>query len=255
MNKLTVFTVILSILVVVLVSELVLNKYFSSVEEGKVEILTTQSPHPSLNQASASTNEAETVAILSETGEEDIENQSIEQILGEELSQNEVDSGSAGELSDVEGTFTEETVNTEVNSVPKGTIDASVLKASGFPDADLVSASFDGSIFQSVDVADLNLGIKKEYVASKNEVFGAVYTFSVDSDTQNELYKVLRDRAAFGASVEVNETNTFGDNSFYMNDARRETTAFLAVRVENKFYCFAYPKKFHSYFKVLVQNL
>lgn len=240
MHKLTIFTVILSIVVVVVVAELMFDNVLTA-EEGQADILTSQTVHPSLVNTDADAAESDV----------ELNANDIEALLAEDAAEDDVEI-------DIEALLAEDDlddVEIEILSLENGKLSAEVLRNAGFPNSDLVEAAFDGSIYQTIDVSDLSLNVEKNYVANKEEVFGAIYTFSVDGRIQNELYRVLRERAAFGTSVEVNETNTFGDNSFYMNDNRRESTAFLVIRSGSSFYAFAYPKKYHKYFKPLSQNL
>jgi len=248
MHKLTIFTVILSIVVVVIVADVLFNNYLSDVDEGKVSILTSQSVHSTLLDEE-SVDPGETQESVSRDSIS-IEDRDLQQLLDEDL---EAFAGDEVDLDELIGD--EADIDIEILELEALTMDNNSIAEAGFPGAKLVPTSFDGNIFQTIDVSDLNLQIKKDYIANNNEVFGAIYSFSVDVSRQNELYRVLRERGAFGSAVEVNETNTFGDNSFYMNDTRRESTAFLVIRYGNHFYGFAYPKKNHQYFKLLALNL
>lgn len=251
MNKLTVFTVVLSIVVVAVVSEVLFNNYLSNVEEGKVDVLTTQSPHPSLTKAAeGDVKAADSVSIEGDDLQKLIEGSDIESVPETKANEDELD---VDKLLAEDSTKNEQ-ADIEILSTSEVGITDESLKLAKFPNATLVTASFDGKLFQTADVSDLNIEVKKQYVANNSEVFGAIYSFSVDEGMQNELYRILRERAAFGTSVEINETNTFGDNSFYMNDSKRETTAFLVIRKGVSFYAFAYPKEFSQYFKPLAQN-
>jgi hypothetical protein len=242
MNKLTVFTVVLSIVVVTVVSEVLFSNYFGNVDEGKVDVLTSQSVHPSLVTTDDGTTNAEGDVVIDDLElQKLIEDSDIEKVPREDKNEPTAEN-------------TDTPADIEILSITETGITNETLQLAKFPDATLVTANFDGSLFQTIDVSDLSIEIKKQYVASNSEVFGAIYSFSVDEGAQNELYRILRERAAFGSSVEINETNTFGDNSFYMNDSKRQSTAFLVIRKGVSFYSFAYPKEFNSYFKALAQS-
>ncbi len=247
MNKLTVFTVVLSIVVVTVVSEVLFSNYFGNVDEGKVDVLTSQSVHPSL----VSTDDG-TVNSNSELAMEDVVIDDLE--LQKLIEDSDIEKVPREDKNEPTAENTDTPADIEILSITETGITNETLQLAKFPDATLVTANFDGSLFQTIDVSDLSIEIKKQYVASNSEVFGAIYSFSVDEGAQNELYRILRERAAFGSSVEINETNTFGDNSFYMNDSKRQSTAFLVIRKGVSFYSFAYPKEFNSYFKALAQS-
>lgn len=254
MHKITVFTVVLSIVVVAVVAEVLFNNYLGDVEEGKVDVLTTQSSHPSLKKAEGKEPPADSVSLEGDDLQKLIEETDIEAADSVPVKDNTTEELDIDKLLAEEDGNDPEKIDIEVLSIGEAGITDEALQLAKFPDATMVTATFDGNIFQTVDVADLNIEVKKQYVANNDEVFGAVYSFSVDEGMQNELYRIMRERSAFGTTVEINETNTFGDNSYYMNDSKRESTAFLVIRKGVSFYAFAYPKEFNQYFKPLAQS-
>ena len=127
------------------------------------------------------------------------------------------------------------------------------IQNSGFTGAYLEPEDFDGFLYKTVTVGDLyGINVDKYSITNGQQSYAKVYVIRPqDIGTVGELYSVLKVRASEGLEVEVNETNTFGDASFYMNDLRRQHVAFLTVRMGATMYGFAYAKDYH----LQVQNL
>jgi len=111
-----------------------------------------------------------------------------------------------------------------------------------------------GFLFKTIYIDDLNdVETKKYLVRTKTEFLAKIYIFRTGANTNiDEVYQVLKMRASEGLDVEVNETNDFGNGNFYINDLRRENTAFLVVKIENLIYAFSYPKNYHPQIKNLL---
>lgn len=128
---------------------------------------------------------------------------------------------------------------------------------SGFVGAYLSDEQYDGMIYKSISLGDLiGVDVKKHSITNGTTVYAKVYSIIVeDSSNVGNVYDVLKLRALDGISIEVNETNQFGNASFYMNDPRRDSVAFLTVRIGFKLYGFSYPKQYHPQIRNLVSNL
>ncbi|MFA4891358.1 MAG: hypothetical protein WC604_03325, partial [Candidatus Gracilibacteria bacterium] len=128
---------------------------------------------------------------------------------------------------------------------------------SGFVGAYMTEEEPDGLLYKSVSIGDLvGVSSKKYLITNGTTTFAKVYVVIVDDPEQiDEVYSVLKVRAAEGVDIEINETNQFGNASFYMNDLRRDSVAFLTVRVGSKIYGFSYPKQYHPQIKNLISIL
>ena len=109
------------------------------------------------------------------------------------------------------------------------------ITSAGFENAYLEDDVHGGFLFKTIYIDDLNdVEVKKYLVRTKTEFLAKIYIFRTGANTNiDEVYQVLKMRASEGLDVEVNETNDFGNGNFYINDLRRESTAFLVVKIEN----------------------
>lgn len=129
------------------------------------------------------------------------------------------------------------------------------LKSAGFTSAYLEEQAFDGYLFKNILVNDLHdVEIEKTLIRSKDLLFAKVYIFKagIESDI-NEVYQLIKLRSSEGLNVDINETNQYAAGSFYMNDPSRSNTAFLTIRIGAVIYAFSYPKEYHAQIKNLIQ--
>jgi hypothetical protein len=129
------------------------------------------------------------------------------------------------------------------------------IKSAGFTGGYLESEALDGLLFKTIDISDLkDTEVTKTLIRTQEEILAKVYVFKIGvGSSVDEVYKSLRLKASQGLNIKLNETNEFGSASFFMNDPVRSDTAFLAVRISGLVYAFSYPKTYHSQIKNLVQ--
>lgn len=131
------------------------------------------------------------------------------------------------------------------------------IKSAGFVGAYLEPEPHSGLLFKTITIDDLkDAEIEKTSIRTADQLLAKVYVFKagIGSDI-NEIYQIIKMKASQGFDIVVNETNEFGSNSFYMNDSRRSGTVFLTVRIGATVYAFSYPKEYHSQVKNLIQLL
>jgi hypothetical protein len=263
MKKFTVFTILFTVVVVVIAAETFVNKYLPSLSDGTAGTeATDEYPLPDELDLSAAIQSnvmgaadvgtepvvaapIETPAVTPEVSEDDF---LPEQPLTPTFL--ETPDGIYSDIEDFSSTETA-TIPTNVYLTPDH------VSKSGFVDASIESETFDGFLYKTVNIGDL-YGVKSEKYAIKNTStsFAKVYVVIPD-DPKNidEIYRVIKTRAADGLEIEVNETNDYGMASFFMNDARRPNVAFLTVKINSLVYGFSYPKQYHPQIKALVSNL
>lgn len=129
------------------------------------------------------------------------------------------------------------------------------IKSAGFVGGYLEKEPFDGRLFKTVLIDDLtDVTIEKTVIRSETALLAKVYIFKVGLNANvNEVYELLKLRASQGLDIRINETNEYGLASFYMNDPTRSDTAFLTVRISGLIYSFSYPKPYHSQIKNLIK--
>lgn len=129
------------------------------------------------------------------------------------------------------------------------------IRSAGFVDAYLENEAFDGRLFKTILIDDLtDAEVTKTLIRTKDALLVKVYIFKIALNANvNEVYELLKLRSAQGLNIKINETNEFGLASFYMNDPTRSDTAFLTVRIAGFIYSFSYPKAYHSQVKNLMK--
>lgn len=289
MQKFTVFTVILTILVVVVAAETFVNKYLPALtgddvamtEEGAGDqynlpseldlsaaiganvlgadgsvggVAVSESPAGIVDGVGQSQDIGQALDFLEVSGGD---SSAIEDPLavsgdssGGYSEYLDVSGGGYFDLEDFSGTYDTSTVTVYLRD--------DQIANSGFVGAYLEPEDFDGFLYKTVTVGDLQgVDVEKYAITNSSTVFAKVYVILMDGEEANvaDIYNVLKVRASEGLEAEINETNDYGSSSFYMNDARRENVAFLTVRIGSRIYGFSYPKQYHPQLKNLVSIL
>ncbi|PIR55153.1 hypothetical protein COU74_01990 [Candidatus Peregrinibacteria bacterium CG10_big_fil_rev_8_21_14_0_10_36_19] len=131
------------------------------------------------------------------------------------------------------------------------------VQSAGFIDAIVEKEDDNGFLFKTVYVDDLyDVEMVKNSIKGPSSVLAKAYVFKIGPmSSANDVYEILKVRGSEGLEVEINETNSFGEKSFYINDSRRQNVAFLTVKISNLIYAFSYPKEYHVQIGNLVKLL
>lgn len=127
------------------------------------------------------------------------------------------------------------------------------------------------TLIRALDIPRLNFSFEQVPVrvfesfqlqsnAISREVYGLIKSDTttiasireITSDDQQKSLQVYQELKAIAESVPnftVNETNEFGDSSFYINPITENNSAFLVNQKDNLIYAVAYQKNFHDAFK------
>lgn len=266
MQKFTAFTVILTILTVVVVSEVVVNEYLPRMEEQEVigdnsdlalpedldltNTIATNVLGADLEMGDYLTDDLEGgTTIHFDDSSEKIERQlpeiEEEPLQPEAVEVDPIDS----EVNDFEDS------GAQTYYSPNVYLREEQVRSAGFANAYLQEEQDDGKLFKTIALSDIEgLEMLKSVVRTDQEMLAKVYVLKPGINLEvGDLYDLLKGRAAQGLNSEVNETNQFGQASFYLNDLSRENTAFLTARVGGLVYAFSYPKQYHSQIKNLIQ--
>lgn len=214
MQKFTVFSVLLSFTVILIIGDMVLHDYLDADQfEQSVESLESE----------------------------------INELQGEP----EATDGIEGEASiDEDVTLSEENTNP--------TITTELLASSGFGNPVLKEAIFSGYIFQFINFADQLGATTYQWNFFENEAYKAsVYEIKYDTETGSfQGYLNLRKRAGELTQIgTVNETNSYGDASFYFNHKTKTKTVHLVIKRGRTIYAFEYPYSIHDRMKALLASL
>lgn len=128
------------------------------------------------------------------------------------------------------------------------------LLSAGFADPVLKEAIFNGNVFNFISFSDQI----DSYIYQSNffdgELFiGSVYEIKYTSETGAfQGYLNLRDRAKALTSIGVvNETNSYGDSSFYFNHNTKKKTVHMIMKKGSTIYAFEYAYVNHEKMKNL----
>ena len=252
MSKFTIFTVLMTIVTVVAVSDVLVNDYSS--ENG--EVLTGFNLPEDVNELTENVQTSVLGGFVEEENSNELlpEEQPVGEVEGVSLEEsdkqvvNETDSTS----NDLDFEAIEYVDPQELNAY----IREDHLRPSGYLDANLLDEDFEGDIFKTISLADIvDADIEQALIRTDDEYLTRVYVIQagLGSDIQN-IYELIKSRAV-STSTSINETNEFGNSSFYMNDLSRSSTAFLTVRIGRLIYSFSYPKQYHPQVKNLITLL
>ncbi len=133
-----------------------------------------------------------------------------------------------------------------------------VVDQVGFNNVVLQRIPFNGIMFQKVDMRDFqSVPIIQQNLLQNNRDWVAEF-YEMHAESQllaNEIYLLIKEKAATSIEAGINETNEFANGSFYINYADRSNTAFLVVKVRESVYAFVYKKELHPFVKSLIQLL
>lgn len=145
-----------------------------------------------------------------------------------------------------------------VVSVLRAQLGADHYAAAGFTAPVLKESVFRGSVFQFLHFADqVDAVVYQSNAFDGSEFVGSVYELRFPSQTAGfQGYLALRDRAAEALDMgAVNETNSYGDSSFYFNHHVKKQTVHLVVKKGANIYAFEYPVEVHEQMKLLLPLL
>lgn len=258
MRKFTIFTVLLTIIVIIVVAEVAVNEYFLFSEEGIADDLSESNDVPLPDSLDLS--KSMETNVLGTT--EPVQSEPLEPLVadtGQDIPVEPVDILPVGEAVEVLESGDDSDFESEnyVNWNTNVYIRDDQIKSAGFVNAVLENEPHNGFIFKTVYVDDLyDLNVTKTVVKNADMLLAKIYVLQVGPTSSiTEVYEVLKVRASEGLDTEINETNEFGQGSFFMNDSKRSSVAFLTVKISNMVYAFSYPKEYHAQIKNLAMLL
>lgn len=276
MRKFTVFTVILTLIVVVVAAQVVANQYWPSLDLASITG-TDSATNPLPNSLNLSANvlgaDGQPVNPVETSGLGLDPSDLPPTEFGDGL---DVPSG-ASDITGLDVPGLADPIN-QSNSFPQAPISSTAddfesntykpavlsvylnqdqLKSAGFTNTTIDTEDFDGFLYKTIYLQDLeDLKIFKNVIKSVDSMIAKIYIIDVGPmNSPKTVYDTLKTRGSEGLDIEVNETGEFGDGSFYMNDSRRQNVAFLTVRFGSLIYGFSYPKEYHPQVKNLVKLL
>lgn len=239
MQKFTIFSVILSLSVVLVIGDLVLHDYVND------------NPW----QEAAVEEEVE------ETAPDSVGTLIEEPVIEEEPEPTPVEI--VEEVVEVVSPAEEEEVSLESEdsfdlNLLRTKITEGILEAAGFSNVVIKDALFSGQVFQLISFSDQHDAFIYQWNFFSEERFvGTIYEMRYPTATASfQGYLELRERSEAQSSVgEMNEVNNYGDASFYFNHFTKTKTVHLVFRKDSSVYAMEYAYGYHETMKELVALL
>ena len=232
MNKFTIFTIILSVSVIIVIADLALRDYFS--QNSQTSVINEE-----ISPVIADTEDQHKSAADKISVAPDIES------AAPAVAPASVASVSSASVS-----------SAPASVVPASSVTPAIISEAGF-NGTFVEQQFNGKVFQLLDITKIPVDGISFYEISQDGVSIASITEIMlrDEIRALQLYVLLQNKTKPYIDLSLNETNAYGDRSFYVNHAKKPEEAFLTVKIGSRIYAFAYVKYFHPQLKKLVKIL
>lgn len=142
--------------------------------------------------------------------------------------------------------------------VLESSLSAELFKQAGFIQPVLKDTLFSGLVFQFISFADQSEATVYQWnVFDGEQYIGSVYELKYPTETGSfQGYLALRERAMSLTDLgTVNEVNNYGDASFYFNHKTKVKTVHLVVRTGNDIFGFEYAQTYHEKLKKVFDSL
>ena len=112
-------------------------------------------------------------------------------------------------------------------------------------------SDYPGKLFTLIDTEDLDARSIQYGVFTVNDtVIGSSYEMQFKTELDAEkAYRTLIVRGNNLQGIEANETNQFGERSFYLNNPVKVGEVFVVFQQDNLIYAFGYSNTLHEKFK------
>jgi len=143
-------------------------------------------------------------------------------------------------------------------AVQTGSLSNELIQKSGLGNYTLQSVPFGGKLLDRISLENLNLITTYEWHLLKNGVarVASFYEFNPGSaSSAAEFYILLKQKCSAEIGVLLNETNGFGDGSFYLNYFEFPEKVFVVFRKDDKVFAFTYGKELHPAVTKLISLL
>ncbi len=136
-----------------------------------------------------------------------------------------------------------------------GSLSIELLQKSGLQDYTLQSQPYGGELLDKIPFTDLNFIPTFESHLMKNQVarVASFYEFQPGSiQSAQEVYNLLKQKTSSEVGVILNETNSFEDQSFYVNYFEYPDKVFLVFRKGTNVFAYTYSKELHPQITKLI---
>jgi hypothetical protein len=121
----------------------------------------------------------------------------------------------------------------------------------------LTEKHFDGRVFELLDITKNPVSAMSSYEIFQDgaNIVSVTEIVMPDEIRALNLYILLQNKTKPYIDLTLNETNAYGERSFYINHAKKLDEAFLIVKIGKRLYAFAYVKLYHPQLKQLISLL
>jgi hypothetical protein len=137
-------------------------------------------------------------------------------------------------------------------------IDLDMVLNAGFQNGTVLIEQFDGKIFNDYDISEYQDDEHIKYtVKEDSENAGIINELIYPSkEIAQGVYAQLKTKmTAEDSPFTLNETNQYGEASFFANKLTEPNSVFLVVNFTERLYTLHYPAKNHNKMKKLLQSL
>ncbi|MBI2453635.1 hypothetical protein HYV58_00470 [Candidatus Peregrinibacteria bacterium] len=116
---------------------------------------------------------------------------------------------------------------------------------------------FNGKVYQLIDISAVPVESIGFYEVSQDiDTVASITEITLRDEIRAlQLYTLLQNKTKTYIDLSLNETNAYGERSFYINHAKKTQEAFLTVKIGKKIYAFAYVKFYHPELKKFITLL
>jgi hypothetical protein len=132
------------------------------------------------------------------------------------------------------------------------------VRAFGFPNSRAKSIDFYGKILNFMHAQNIDTNsIYQQNITKGNDILA--YSFQInllDIIDAKDYYEWMQGEIITTyTNFELNETNLYGDNSFYINSTPSNELVMLVVRIRENIYAFTYKAEMHDKIISLIKSL
>jgi hypothetical protein len=222
MSKFSIFTLFISATIVVIVAELLVNEYLK---------------YPAIRKSV-------TASVVAD----------INTHPASQAASNIAGTAGNGDIS-FDTNFTGTAEDQQKAAEAKVKINFSNLQKAGFGGVTLQRVPFNGILFENIDLRDFkSVPVIQNNLLENNRNRTATFVEFITGSRMlaSEIYALLKEKAGKQIGTTINETNQFGDNSFYVNYYDRTENSFLIVKIGDSVYALTYQKGLHDSIKQLL---
>lgn len=245
MQKFTIFTVIISTIVITVIAELVIQDYLqklynpgTALQANTLGQTAYVAPFKNNTQEASDSNLDELKQRLQDLAQKNTPDTNTDSDAVTDTAESELRPSSRQEILNNNAIIPFERVE-------------SLLPALQIPDLKIDKQAYNKRLFQLIDTSSINFAAESfGLILSRQDTIGSTYEFSLLTSVDAEnAFDEIRILANSFPNIDTNQTNQFGDRSFYINHLVKVGEVFLVVQQENQIFAFAYKKEYHETFK------